>query len=152
MLNVGDKIPAFSLPDQTGTLRSFANLKGKSGLVLYVYPKDNTPGCTTEAQEFRDLAKEFEAKGFAVAGLSKDSVASHAKFAAKYELPFTLLSDVDKALLSVLGAWGEKIFCGKVTQSTFRNTYVFNSKGVLKKVYANVKAGGHAGCVLGDLG
>jgi len=148
----GSKIPAFSLMDQSGKEKKFADLAGKAGLVLYVYPKDNTSGCSLEAQEFKTLAPEFKKKGFAVAGISKDSVKSHCGFAEKYDLDFPLLSDPELKLISALGAYGEKKMYGKPVMGTIRSTFIFDAKGKLLKAYSGVKAAGHAAAVLEDTG
>lgn len=151
MLEPGKTSPPFTLSDQTGAARTFAELTGPKGLVVYVYPKDNTSGCSLEAQEFRDRRAEFEALGFHVAGLSKDSVKSHRGFADKYDLDFVLLSDPDRTLIEGLGAWGEKKSYGKTTMGVVRSTFVFDARGKLIKVYPKVKAQGHAEAVLKDL-
>jgi len=151
MLEPGRQVPPFSLPDQTGTVRRFSDLAGPKGLVLYVYPKDNTSGCSLEAQEFRDRIGDLQALGFNVAGLSKDSVRSHTGFAEKYSLNFPLLSDPDLTLLEPLGAWGEKKMSGRTFMGVIRGTFVFDHQGQLVKAYPKVKAKGHAEKVLQDL-
>lgn len=152
MLKEGAKIPEFKLPDQSGEEKTFNDLKGKKGLVIYAYPKDNTPGCTIEANDFSRLKDQFNKKGYSVAGISKDSVKSHCGFDEKYSLGFTLISDPDLSLLKPLGAFGEKKMYGKAVQGIIRSTFVFDSKGILTKVYPTVKAAGHAEAVLADLG
>jgi len=152
MLNAGDTFPSFSLPDQDGKSRNLGDLAGKEGLILYVYPKDDTPGCTTEAQEFRQQLEAFGEKGYHVVGISKDSAASHCKFIEKYGLTFPLLSDVDGAFLTSIGGFGEKNMYGKIVTGIIRSTFVVGRDGVVKKVYPRVKAGGHAAKVLADLG
>lgn len=151
MIDSGTKIPKFSLPDQSGDNKSFADLTGKNGLILYAYPKDNTPGCSIEAQEFNALIPAFKKLGFSVIGISKDSVKSHCGFTEKFALAFPLLSDPDRALLEPLGAWGEKKMYGKPVTGIIRSTFVFDAKGKAVKVYPNVKAKGHAEKVLTDL-
>ena len=151
MIELGDRIPDFSLPDQSGEARTFSDLKGKAGLVLYVYPKDNTSGCTTEAKEFRDLIQKFAKLGYAVAGLSKDSTKSHCSFVEKHDLNFPLLSDPEVTLIDALGAWVEKKRSGKVGMGIQRSTFVFDGQGNLTDIYRNVKAAGHAGRLLEDL-
>ena len=141
----------FQLPDQSGQEKSFADLSGPKGLVLYVYPRDNTSGCTAEALEFKDNLAKIKRKGFRVAGLSKDSVKSHENFAAKHGLNFPLLSDPDTGLIKKLGAWGEKKMAGRTSEGTIRSTYVFDNQGKLIKSYSKVKARGHAEEVLSDL-
>lgn len=145
------KAPDFQLPDQSGEIKCFKDITGENGLVLYAYPKDNTSGCSLEAQDFRDRIAEFEKLGFKVAGLSKDSVKSHINFAQKYDLNFPLLSDQDLNLLTSLGAYGEKKSYGKTTMGTIRGTYIYDANGVELKTYTNVKAKGHAQKVLDEL-
>lgn len=151
MLQEGETFPSFSLPDQNGDEKTLADLSGVEGLVLYVYPKDDTPGCTTEAQEFRDLLDEFHAKGYHVAGLSPDSADSHCKFIDKHDLPFPLLTDADTSFLEKIGAYGEKKLYGKVTRGVIRSTFVVDRDGTLETIHRNVRAKGHAGRVLRDL-
>lgn len=152
MLKAGESFPSFSLPDQDGKSRGLADLAGDAGLVLYVYPKDDTPGCTVEAQDFRNQLAAFRAKGWEVAGLSKDSAESHCQFIAKYELTFPLLSDVSGEFLSAIGSFGEKNLYGKIVTGILRSTFVIEKNGQIRKAYANVKATGHAARVLADLG
>lgn len=152
MLKAGDTFPAFSLPDQDGKSRGLADLSGDAGLVLYVYPKDDTPGCTVEAQDFRNQLAAFRAKGWEVAGLSKDSAESHCQFIAKYELTFPLLSDLEGNFLKEIGSFGEKNMYGKIVTGILRSTFVIDKDGTIRKSYANVKANGHAAKVLAELG
>lgn len=152
MIKEGAKVPDFKLPDQSGEEKTFDDIKGKKGLIIYAYPKDNTPGCTIEANDFSRLKEQFNKKGYAVAGISKDSVKSHCGFDEKHSLGFTLISDPELALLKPLGAFGEKKMYGRPVQGIIRSTFVFDSKGILTKVYPNVKAAGHAEAVLADLG
>src|ERR1700677_4674802 len=127
--------PDFSLPDQDGKLRTLADYSGK-WLVLYFYPKDDTPGCTTEACSFRDEREAIAEYGNAVViGISKDSVASHKKFADKHKLNFTLLSDPSHEVIEAFGAWGPKKFMGKSYVGISRNTYLVNPKGMIVKEY-----------------
>lgn len=135
MLNVGDRAPDFTLSDDGGRQYSLSDFAGKT-LVLYFYPKDNTPGCTRQACAFGALYGQFKALGAEVVGVSKDSASSHAKFRQKYSLPFIMLSDPDKSVHAAYGAMGEKKLYGKVTVGTIRTTYVIKD-GVI--VYA--KAG-----------
>lgn len=152
MLDPGDKLPDFKLPDQTGQERTLTELAGSKGLVLYVYPKDNTAGCAAEAEEFRDLKGDFERMGFRVVGLSKDSIKSHVRFADKYRLTFPLLSDPETGLIQALGAWGEKKMAGRVFEGVFRSTWVADKTGRIIQAYPRVKrAKGHAINVLADL-
>ena len=145
------KAPVFKLADQTGQERTLADLSGPKGLILYVYPKDSTSGCTLEAQEFRDHLPDFKQAGYQVAGLSKDSVKSHQNFAGKHDLGFPLLSDPEAGLIKALGSWGEKKMAGKTYEGIIRSTYVLDTRGHLVKTYAGVKAKGHAAQVLADL-
>lgn len=139
----GKKAPAFTLPDQTGRKVSLKDFAGK-WLVLYFYPKDSTPGCTTEACEFTEGIQAFGKLGAAVAGVSPDSPESHQKFIAKYNLAFTLLSDPEHAVLEKYGAWGEKVRCGKKSVGVLRSTVLVNPSGVVAQHWPNVKAQGHA--------
>lgn len=151
MIQTGERIPDFSIPDQSGQPRTFKQLAGKKGLVLYAYPKDNTSGCTVEAQEFNAVLAELAALGFNLAGISRDSVKSHCNFTDKYDLKFPLLADQELTLLAPLGAFGEKKMYGKPVQGIIRSTFVFDPKGKAVKVYPNVKSKGHAQAVLDDL-
>ena len=146
-LTPGQPAPPFALTDDSGTLRSLADFAGKT-LVLYFYPKDDTPGCTTEAQNFRDLHAQFNSQNAEVVGVSADSVASHQKFKAKYGLTFPLLSDPDKKMLEAYGAWGEKNMYGKKSMGIIRSTVVVGPDGNVVKVYPKVKVAGHADAVL----
>ena len=148
MIAEGQKLPDFRLPDQDGESRTFDSLKGEKGLVLYVYPKDNTPGCTVEAQDFRDRLAAFQAAGFNVVGLSKDSAASHCKFIEKHGLNFPLLTDADGSFLEAIGGWGEKKMYGRTSVGIIRSTYIADADGTLTQVYRNVRAKGHAERVL----
>lgn len=151
MLSQGDKLPKIGLPDQMGDKRTLKNLTGPKGLVLFVYSRDNTSGCSAEAAEFQERLAAFKKKGFSVAGLSKDSQQSHAKFADKLGLNYPLLADDDKRLMTELGAWGEKKLYGKASMGALRSTFISDAKGKLIKVYPKVKAKGHAEQVLGEL-
>ncbi len=151
MVEEGKKIPAFSLPDQSGEKKKLKDLAGEQGVILYVYPKDNTPGCSTEAQDFRDRADDLKKLGYNVVGISKDSVQSHCNFTDKFELNFPLLSDPDVKLIEPLGAWGEKKNYGKTYMGIIRSTFVIDSKGKLLRAYRNVRAKGHAERVYKDL-
>ena len=150
MLNVGDKLPDLTLQDDQGqTVRLHDR---NAPYVLFVYPKDDTPGCTKEACSFRDNYGAFKAAGVEVFGLSADSDASHTKFREKYNLPFPLLSDPDHQLIEALGAWGEKQFMGKSYLGIHRSTFVVGGDGTVQKVYPNVKPSEHANEILRDLG
>ena len=139
MLEVGTKAPEFSLPDQNGNMHALSDYRGRR-VILYFYPKDNTPGCTKQACGFGELYPQIQEKGAVVLGVSKDSVASHKKFEEKFGLPFTLLSDVDHKVLELYGAWGEKKNYGKVSMGTIRSTYLIDEKGVIVKVFGKVVA------------
>lgn len=140
----------FSLPDQNGTMQTLADYKGK-WVILYSYPKDNTPGCTKEACTFRDLEKTFAEKNAVIFGISKDSVDSHKKFAQKFSLPFPLLSDTTLETLKAYGAWGKKKFMGREYDGIIRNTYLINPKGEIEKTYENVDPVKHIEEILKDL-
>jgi peroxiredoxin Q/BCP len=148
MLNIGDKMPYFEVMDQDGNKVTSNELIGKK-TIIYFYPKDNTSGCTAEACNLRDNHEALIAKGYNVVGVSKDSVASHKKFADKYELPFTLLSDPSTQMLQDFGAWGEKKMCGKVSVGTLRRTFIFNEEGVLEKIIEKVDTKNHAAQIMG---
>ena len=139
MLEVGTKAPEFSLPDQNGNMHALSDYRGRR-VILYFYPKDNTPGCTKQACGFGELYPQIQEKDAVVLGVSKDSVASHKKFEEKFGLPFTLLSDVDHKVLELYGAWGEKKNYGKVSMGTIRSTYLIDEKGVIVKVLGKVVA------------
>ncbi len=150
-MDAGDSLPRFELPDQDGRNRTLADLAGPQGLVLYVYPKDDTPGCTVEATDFRDLAEELRAAGFEVAGVSRDSAASHCRFRDKHELAFPLLTDADASFLEQIGAYGEKTLYGRKSVGIIRSTVVVDPEGKVLRHYRNVRAKGHAVRVLRDL-
>ena len=133
----GKKAPSFTLDDAAGKPVSLADFKGKD-VVVYFYPKDDTPGCTKEACGFRDLWKELQRAGVVVLGVSADSGASHAKFATKYKLPFTLLSDPDRKVMEAWGAYGEKMMYGKKTTGVIRSTVWIGPDGVVRKHWKRV--------------
>ena len=139
MLEVGTKAPAFSLPDQNGTVHTLEDYKGKK-VVLYFYPKDNTSGCSKQACGFAELYPQFTEKGAVVIGVSKDSVASHKKFEEKFGLPFTLLSDTELAAIKAYDVWKEKTMCGKTSMGVVRTTYLIDENGMIAKAFGNVKA------------
>jgi len=146
-LKVGDKAPAFALPtDGEGTV-SLAGLKGKK-VVLYFYPRDDTPGCTKEACNFRDDFRHFTKTDAVVVGVSKDSVASHDKFKKKYQLPFVLGSDKELAAAKAYGVWGEKSFMGRKFMGMERATFLIDGAGVIRGIWRKVKVPGHAEEVL----
>ena len=140
-------IPEFQLPATGGQPFSLAAVRGKT-LVLYFYPKDSTPGCTTEAQQFRDLHDEFVQAGCVIAGVSRDSVKSHENFKAKQNLPFTLISDADETLCTHFAVIKEKKLYGKLVRGIERSTFVIDGQGVLRHEWRGVKAPGHAQEVL----
>lgn len=146
-LTEGTQAPAFELPDQRGTVVSSASLAGKP-YVLYFYPKDNTPGCTIEACDFRDNFGRFKQTQVQVFGVSPDSSKSHAGFAEKFELPFTLLADADKSLVNAYGVWVKKLNYGREYMGVERSTFLVGADGTIKKVWRNVKVKGHADQVL----
>lgn len=147
MMKIGDNMPEFSAKDQNGTIWTAEALRGKK-TVLYAYPKDSTPGCTAEACDLRDNYNRFLALGYNVLGISKDSVESHVKFAAKYALPFPLLSDPDHTLLEALGAWGEKKLYGKVSMGTLRKTFLFDEEGRCTEIIEKVDTKNHTAQIL----
>lgn len=150
MLEVGTKAPAFSLPDQNGDMHTLADYQGQK-VILYFYPKDNTPGCTRQACGFGELYPQFRQKGAVVIGVSKDSVKSHQNFAAKYDLPFTLLSDPELTAIQAYDVWQEKKNYGKVSMGVVRTTYLINEEGVIEKAFGKVKAAENPQMMLGEL-
>ncbi|WP_337174719.1 thioredoxin-dependent thiol peroxidase [Paludisphaera sp.] len=147
MVLEGQQAPDFSLPDQDGDEVKLSDLKG-SPVVLYFYPKDDTSGCTKQACAFRDGFPDFQAVGAVVLGVSPDSAASHAKFIAKHELPFTLLADVDKTVCEAYGVWKEKSMYGRKYMGVERTTYIIDREGNVARVFPKVKVPGHADAVL----
>ena len=150
MLNEGDAAPAFSLADESGMTVSLSQFKGKK-VVVYFYPKDDTPGCTTEACGFRDNYDAILAKDAVVIGISADSEASHGKFKSKFNLPFYLLSDPEKKTIQAFGAWGEKKMYGKAYEGILRSTFVIGENGKVLKVFPSVKPADHANEVMAIL-
>ncbi len=146
----GRAAPAFALPDQTGRQRTLKEFLGK-WIVLYFYPKDDTPGCTVEACGFRDNYNAFKKTGVVVLGISVDPVKQHAKFAEKYALPFTLLADEEKKVVERYGVWGKKKFMGREFMGTHRVSFLINPLGQIVKMYDSVKPAGHAEAVLEDI-
>ena len=142
MINIGEKIPTIDIKDDQDNLVNFDSFLGKY-VVLYAYPKNNTPGCTAEACSFRDNSSAITAQGALIFGISPDSVTSHQKFKEKHSLNFTLLSDPDHQLLEALGAWGEKISFGKKRMGVIRSTYVFDPEGKLIKKWPKVSPQEH---------
>ena len=146
----GQKAPEFSLPDQDGKMHTLSAYAGK-WVILYFYPKDDTPGCTKEACTIRDAWPKFKKLGIQVFGVSIDSQKSHAKFVDKYDLPFTLLSDADKKVVEKYGVWGEKKFMGRTFLGINRMSFLINPAGKIEKIYEHVKPEVHAQEVLQDL-
>lgn len=146
-LKVGDKAPAFSLKDAAGKTVKLSDFKGKK-VVLYFYPKDDTPGCTKEACGFRDDHTTLQERGIVVLGVSADGQASHQKFIAKYNLPFTLLSDPDHVVMEKYGAWGEKNMYGKIVTGVLRSTFIIDEQGKLEHIFRRVKTDTHSQDVL----
>jgi thioredoxin-dependent peroxiredoxin len=136
-LKTGDKAPAFTSQDQNGNTIKLTAYKGKK-VVLYFYPKDDTPGCTKEACNFRDNFNILNKKGIEVIGISTDSVKSHGKFADKYDLPFTLIADEEKTIVADYGVWGEKKFMGKTYMGTNRTTFIIDEKGIIQHIITKV--------------
>lgn len=156
LINPGSKAPDFTLPDQNGAHRSLSDFAGRS-LILYFYPKDDTSGCTAEACAFRDGLPAFNAAKAAIVGVSPDSSASHAKFARKYDLPFTLLADAPgpdgtPGVCDDYGVWQEKSMYGKAYMGVVRTTYLIDAKGVVRRRWDKVSVTGHADEVLAELG
>ncbi|MBO5930699.1 MAG: thioredoxin-dependent thiol peroxidase [Clostridia bacterium] len=150
MLTVGTRAPNFTLFDKDGNAVSLSQFLGKR-VVLYFYPRDNTPGCTRQACAFAGAYKEFEARDVVVIGISRDSVASHQKFAEKYELPFILLSDPDRQAIEAYGVWQEKKNYGKVSMGVVRSTYLIDAEGKIEAVMPNVKPDTNAAEILAML-
>ncbi len=150
-LKEGDKAPEFSLPSSDGGNVSLKDFKGKKSLVLYFYPKDDTPGCTKEACDFRDLRKQFQAADAEIFGVSFDSINSHKKFITKYKLPFPLLADEDKATAKKYGVFKQKSFMGRSFMGIERTTFVIDRDQKIKKIFPKVKVDGHVEEVLAVL-
>ena len=147
MLEIGMKAPEFNLPDKNGKLVSLSSFRGKK-VVLYFYPKDNTPGCTRQACAFAGAYKRFIEKGVEVIGVSKDSAASHVKFAEKYNLPFILLADTDLEAIKAYGVWQEKKLYGKVSMGVVRTTFIIDEEGNIEAVMPKVKPDTNAAEIL----
>jgi peroxiredoxin Q/BCP len=139
----GEQAPDFSAQDQNGNMVSLSDFKGKK-LVLYFYPKDNTPGCTKEACNLRDNYADLLEKGFAIVGISPDAEASHKKFAEKFALPFPLLADTELKIIKAYGAWGEKNMYGKKYEGLLRSTFIIDETGKIEQVIKKVKTDNHA--------
>lgn len=151
MLEVGIKAPDFTLPDQNGNMVSLSDFAGKR-VVLYFYPKDNTPGCTRQACAFAGTYAEFQKRDIQVIGVSKDSVASHLKFAQKYDLPFVLLADPELKAIQAYDVWKEKKLYGKVSMGVVRTTYIIGADGKIEAVMPKVKPDTNAQEILDRLG
>jgi peroxiredoxin Q/BCP len=149
-LKEGDQAPAFTVATHGGETVSLKDYAGKN-VILYFYPKDNTPGCTKEACAFRDEFAQFKKQGAVVLGVSPDSVKSHAKFAEKFKLPFTLLADEEKKIVQAYGVWGEKVFMGRKYLGVYRVTFLIGPEGRIKKIWPQVKPEEHAAEVLAEL-
>ena len=150
MLEVGTKAPDFTLPDQNGNMHSLSDYRGKK-IILYFYPKDNTPGCTKQACGFAERYPKFTDKGAVVLGISKDSVASHKKFEEKYGLPFTILSDPELVAIQAYDVWQEKKNYGKTYMGVVRTTYLIDEEGKIAKAFDKVKAADNPEQMLGEL-
>ncbi len=150
MLTIGTKAPDFTLPDQDGNMRTLSEFKGQK-VILYFYPKDMTSGCTKQACGFGELYPQFREKGAVILGVSRDSAASHKKFAEKYGLPFTLLSDTEKTVIQAYDVWKEKINYGKVSMGIVRTTYLIDEEGVIIRAFGKVKAAENPGQMLEEL-
>lgn len=152
MLKIGDKAPNFKLKDQSGleyTLKEYTEQKKK--VLIYFYPKDDTPGCTTEACSFRDNLKDLAKMGLVVIGISKDSVKSHDKFAKKYDLNFPILSDEEGKVIESYDAWGNKKFMGREYMGILRKSFLINEEGKIEKIYEEVKPAEHVKEVKSDI-
>jgi peroxiredoxin Q/BCP len=149
-LKPGDSAPDFSLPDTEGNIVNLSDLRGK-WVVLYFYPRDNTPGCTKEACGFRDAYPDYQSKDIVVLGVSTDDAKSHAKFSNKFNLPFPLLSDTDARVATAYESYGLKKFMGKEYMGITRNTFVIDPDGKIAKIYLKVKPESHAAVLLADL-
>ena len=150
LIKVGDLAPDFEAKDQNGKEISISKFKGKK-LILYFYPKDNTPGCTAEACNLRDNYTELLAKGFVVIGVSADSASSHIKFLSKFELPFFLIPDEDKKIIQAYNAWGEKKLYGRSYEGILRKTYIIDEKSKILKIIEKVKTNDHTNQILEEL-
>ena len=149
-IEAGIPAPDFSLPDDTGVMRSLSEFRGQP-VVLYFYPKDDTPGCTAEACSFRDNYSAFQKAGVVVLGVSPDAPKSHTKFKQKYELPFTLLADEKHAVCQLYGVWGLKKMYGREYEGVFRTTFLIDAQGKIKQVFKDVKPSEHIPEVLAAL-
>lgn len=142
MLNIGEKAPSFSGVDQNNNTLEISQFKG-SKIVLYFYPKDSTPGCTAEACNLRDNYELLQKQGYKIIGVSPDNVKSHEKFATKYELPFPLIADTDKKIVTDYQVWGEKKFMGRTYMGVFRTTFIINEQGIIEDILTQVDTKNH---------
>jgi peroxiredoxin Q/BCP len=149
-LAAGQPAPDFALPDENGVVHRLSDFRGRY-VVLYFYPKDDTPGCTTEACEFRDAYADYERAGVVILGVSPDSPRSHTRFKQKHQLPFPLLADEGHAVCQQYGVWGRKKFMGREYEGVLRTTFLIDPQGQILKVFENVKPAGHAKEVLAAL-
>lgn len=147
-LKVGDKAPEFSGIDQDGNAIQLTDFKGKK-VILYFYPKDNTPGCTAQACNLRDNYEALLEKGYEVIGISSDNEKSHKKFIEKHELPFPLIADTEKEIHNQFGTWGEKSMYGRKYMGTFRTTFVINEEGIIEEIIQKVKTKDHTNQIIG---
>ena len=147
MVEVGQAAPDFTLPDQMGITTTLSGLRG-TPIVLYFYPRDDTPGCTKEACGFRDDFSNYQARGATILGVSPDSSSSHARFAQKFNLPFTLLADTEHQVCEAYGVWKEKNMYGRKSMGVERTTFVIDAKGIVRAVFPRVKVDGHGQAVL----
>ena len=150
MLEIGTKAPAFTLPDQEGNLHSLSDYQGKK-VILYFYPKDNTPGCSKQAVGYSEAVPQFTEKGAVILGVSKDSVASHKKFSEKYSLSFPILSDPERQVIEAYDVWKEKKLYGKVSMGVVRTTYLIDENGMIAMACDKVKAAEDAAKMLGEV-
>ncbi len=147
VLEAGQKAPDFTLPDENGEPHQLSDYLGKT-VLLYFYPKDDTPGCTTEACSFRDDFSDYKKAGVTILGVSPDSVASHTQFKEKHHLPFTLLADADHQVAALYGVWGVKKIFGKEYEGVYRTTFLINPEGIIQEVFERVNPKGHSEEVL----
>lgn len=150
VLEIGIPAPDFELHDENGVIKKLSDFRG-SPVVLYFYPKDDTPGCTKEACSFRDGYGDYQRSGIVILGISPDTVKSHAKFKAKYSLPYTLLADPDHKVCELYEVWGRKKYMGREYDGVFRTTFLISTDGLVLRVFKNVKPDGHSRQVLAAL-
>ncbi len=147
MLRVGDKMPAFTSVDQDGNAFSSKQLAGKE-VIIFFYPRDNTPGCTAEACSLRDNFKEFTDLGYLLIGVSPDEPQKHQKFISKFQLPFPLIADVERKVIDKFGVWGPKKFMGRTFDGVYRTTFIINKKGIVSHIFEKVKSKQHAAQIM----